>query len=92
MISILLGSLAILNALSDSVKETILSVMEIDTDTIDENTKLGNISNWDSFNNLMLISRFQEDFNIEFTAAEIEKTQSLKELFGLVESKITEKK
>ena len=78
--------------LRTKIKETILSVMEIDTDTIDENTKLGNISNWDSFNNLMLISRFQEDFNIEFTAAEIEKTQSLKELFGLVESKITEKK
>ena len=76
------------NATKDKIIKTINEVMGLDIKELDENRKLSEISEWDSFNNLMLISRFQDDFNIEFTAVEIEDAQTIKDIFALLDKKI----
>ena len=76
------------NATKDKFIKTINEVMGLDIKELDENRKLSEISEWDSFNNLMLISRFQDDFNIEFTAVEIEDAQTIKDIFALLDKKI----
>mgnify|MGYP001593386380 CR=1 FL=1 len=78
--------------LKDKIRQTILSVMDIDILSLNEDSKFKDIANWDSFNNLMLISRFQDELKIEFTALEIEKTQKLKDLYSLIESKLVKSK
>lgn len=71
------------------VKEIVDSVMGIDITKLDPETKFNSMPEWDSFNNLMLISRFQDEFNVEFTAVEIENTQRVKDLLVLIEKKVT---
>jgi len=56
-----------------------------------EATKINTISDWDSFNNLMLISKFQEIFNIEFTAVDIEYIQTINDFFKLIDKKLSHK-
>jgi acyl carrier protein len=61
--------------------------MDIDISTMKGSTKINTISEWDSFNNLMLISKFQNEFKVNFTAVEIEETQTIDSLFNLIEKK-----
>ncbi len=72
----------------NDIIRTINEVMGLDIKKIDENRKLSEISEWDSFNNLMLISRFQDELHIEFTAVEIEDAQTVKDIFSLLEKKL----
>ncbi len=66
-------------------------VMGVDVTKIEKDKQINTISEWDSFNNLMLISRLQEEFGIEFTAEEIEDTQTIGNLLSLLDKKIKEK-
>jgi len=68
--------------------KTIEEVMGISIAKIDPKAPLNTISEWDSFNNLMLISKFQEEYNIEFTALEIENAKTLADVFALLDKKI----
>lgn len=73
--------------LEKRVSRIIESVMGINVEGIDRRKRFDQIGEWDSFNNLMLISRMQEEFKIEFTAVEIEETKNLEQLFSLMEKK-----
>jgi acyl carrier protein len=77
--------------LKNKINKTINSIMGIDVSTIETSAKLNTIPEWDSFNNLMLISKFQDEFNVEFTAIEIEETQTIDAIFNLIEKKIAKK-
>lgn len=70
------------------ITHLISEVMGIDVDKFDKTKKLNTISEWDSFNNLMLITRMQETFKIEFTALDIEKAQTINDIYALVERKM----
>jgi len=74
--------------LKEKTREIVNSVMKIDITKLDPESKFNSISEWDSFNNLMLISKFQDEFGIEFTALEIENTQKVKDLLNLLERKV----
>ena len=65
--------------------------MKIDIESMDEKTKFHDIPAWDSFNNLMLILRFQEEMKVKFTAIEIEETLCISDLFSLLERKAAQK-
>ena len=76
-------------SLKDKINQIIKSVMEVDISCMESSTKINTISEWDSFNNLMLISKFQDEFKIEFTAVEIEEMKTIESLFNQIEKKIT---
>ena len=69
------------------IVSVVKEVMGIDIESMDHTRKIQTISEWDSFNNLMLISRFQQEFSVEFTAHEIEATQTIQDLFNLIQKK-----
>ena len=73
----------------EKIIEIIKSVVGIDVSSIDESTKINTISEWDSFNTLMLISKFEEEFKITFTAVEVSNTYTVKDLFDLLEKKLS---
>ena len=77
--------------IDEDIAKVIESVMEISLQKLDKKQKLNAIPEWDSFNNLMLISRFQEEFDIEFTALDIEKTQTIQQIFDLIKTKLSKK-
>jgi acyl carrier protein len=64
-------------------------VMKFDFSKLDRNKKIEEIDEWDSFNNLMLISKYQEVFNIEFTTEEVSNTKTIQDLLDLMERKTT---
>ena len=77
--------------LEKDIAQIVTSVMGIDLSTLDPNIKFSNIPSWDSFNNLMLISKFEEVYNVNFTAVEIEQTQTISDLMTLIRKKLQQK-
>lgn len=73
----------------EKIIQTINSVMDLDVSGLDKSAKLNTIPKWDSFNNLMLISKFQDDFDVEFSASEIEDAQTMDSILALIDKKIS---
>ena len=71
----------------EKIVKIIKSVVGVDISPLDKSTKINTISEWDSFNTLMLVSRFEEEFKMKFTAVEINNTHTIKDLFELLEKK-----
>jgi acyl carrier protein len=67
--------------------DTVNDVMSIDLSKLDPESKFAEISSWDSFNNLMLISKMEDIFKVHFTAQEIENTKKVKDLYELIKFK-----
>jgi acyl carrier protein len=78
---------ALMSKNKSKIKELILDVMNIDLDKIDQNKNLTEIGEWDSFNNLMLISRMESEFKVKFSVKEIEETNTIKKIIELVDKK-----
>ncbi len=72
----------------NQVKEIIESVMELNLDDFEENKVIAEISQWDSFNNLMLISKFEEDLGITFSASDIEEIITLQDLYDFIDENL----
>ena len=73
--------------LLQDIVRMVKEIMKVDITALKRETKINTIPTWDSFNNLMLISKFQEDFGIEFTALDIENTQTIGDLLAFLEKK-----
>lgn len=71
----------------EQIEKTIREVMGIDIRNYPPERKISEISEWDSFNNLMLISRFQEEMGVEFTAVEIDEVQTIIDLYNILDRK-----
>ena len=74
--------------LVNDVCTIVQEVMQVDITPMDKKTKFAEIASWDSFNNLMLVSRFEEHFAIKFTAVEVEQTKTVGDLFSLLSKKV----
>jgi acyl carrier protein len=72
----------------DTIKEIVQEVMDIDINDFEDSQVIAEISEWDSFNNLMLIAKFEEDLNIEFSASDVEELIILSDLYVFIESKL----
>jgi acyl carrier protein len=79
--------LAMEKAIREQVIAIVKSVVGIDIAKYPASTVISTISEWDSFNNLMLIARFQEDLNIEFTAHDVERIQTIGALMDFLDEK-----
>lgn len=67
--------------------KVISDVLSIDTSSINEATGPDNVESWDSFNALMLISEFEEVFNLKFTMPEVEHIKSVKNIIEVLKKK-----
>ncbi len=73
----------------DELKKLITDIMQIDIDTIDNKKALGTIDEWDSFNNLMLISRVEDHFKVKFSVKDIEDVNTIEKIIEIVEKKVS---
>ena len=76
----------------EQIAEIIKSIVGININSFDSSKEINKISEWDSFNNLMLISEFQEKLNVEFSTIEIEEIITIKDLLNLLEKKTSSQK
>ncbi len=75
----------------NELKKLIDDVMQIDIDKIDNNKLLGTIDEWDSFNNLMLISRVEDHFKVTFSVKDIEEVDTIQKIIQIIEKKVDKK-
>ena len=72
----------------NTIRDIVQEVMDIDINDFEDNKNIAEISEWDSFNNLMLIAKFEEDLNIEFSASDVEDLILLSDLYTFVEKNL----
>ena len=57
------------------------------SETVNQETKLKDFSNWDSMNHMILITRIETEFDIQFTGDEIADLKTVGCILDLVEKK-----
>ncbi len=65
-------------------------VLGIDINAIDGSTGLENVESWDSFNVILLVSEFEQAFNIKFTMPEVECFKSVKDITDVLKKRNVE--
>ncbi len=64
------------------------SIMNIKVDDKMMNLKINKISEWDSFNNLMLIGEVEKKFSIKYSANEIESLETVNSVVDSIFNKV----
>lgn len=72
----------------DKLKEIVQNAMHIDLDTIDKNKNIDEISEWDSFQNLMITSEIESTFKIKINSAELSAMKTVRKIIEVIESKL----
>ena len=62
------------------------NVLDIDVNTISDDTSPENTKNWDSFNALLLISELESEFKISFTMSEMYAIKNVKDIKDVLKS------
>jgi len=57
------------------------------SETVNQETKLKDFSNWDSMNHMILITQIESEFNIQLTGDEIADLQTVGSINKLIELK-----
>jgi len=55
-------------------------VLDIEIDTISDQTSPDNTENWDSYNGLMIVSELESTFNVHFTMDEVVSVKNVKDI------------
>ena len=64
----------------ETLKELVARVLNIDKNDINDNSSPENITNWDSFNGLMLVSELENNFNVKFSIDEVMAVKGFKDI------------
>ena len=67
-------------------------VQELDSEEIDIERPITELSVWNSINSLFILNRIHQDFGVLLTIEEIRKSKSIKSLVGLISNKQKMKK
>ena len=73
--------------MGDKIKEIFARVFNIKLSEISDSMSKENTPEWDSLNNLMLLTEVEKEYNIKFTASEITKIKCLKDIESILESR-----
>ena len=61
--------------MSEKIREIFMEILKIDD--LKSNSSLNKTENWDSLNHLIIMSRLENEFNVKFTAKDIERLKFL---------------
>lgn len=64
----------------ERLKAILSRVLEIEEDSITDETSPDNVESWDSFNALVLVSELEKSFNVKFTMDEVIATKCVKDI------------
>jgi len=74
--------------LEGAIKRVMADTLDLDVESIRENTSAENVPNWDSANHIQLVLALEEEFSISFDVAEIEAMFSFLDIVQMVQSKL----
>ena len=63
-----------------TLKELVAKVLDIDKEMLNDESSSENISSWDSFNELMMVSELEDNFKVKFTLNEVESVKKFKDI------------
>ena len=55
----------------ETLKQLVGRVLGVDANDLNDESSPDNISSWDSFNGLMLVSELEKNFKVKFTMGEV---------------------
>ena len=64
------------------------AVFEMPVDEIDENSSPDNIESWDSINHMKIVVAMEEEFNVQFTDADIIELINMKLIMAVLLEKL----
>ena len=64
----------------DKLKSILAKVLNVKEESINDQTSPDNVSSWDSFNGLMLVSELESGFKIKFSMDEVTSVRSVGEI------------
>jgi len=76
------------DSLPDTVSRIMADILELDEDSIDEDTEMGVVEQWDSGNHIRLILALEEEFYVSFEVSEIEAMTSFADIVSALERKL----
>jgi acyl carrier protein len=74
--------------MDSKLREIIANALEIEPEELDDNASQKNISEWDSFALMAIVSALEEEFKVDLTLEEIMEMQSLQKIKQILEKKI----
>jgi acyl carrier protein len=80
-----------MDEVEEKLRRIIQDIMGMDIAAVDYNKNLKEVQEWDSFNNLMIISEIESAFKIKFTAGDIYGVDTIAKILGLVRKKLGQK-
>lgn len=72
----------------EKVQEIFRDIFDDDNLVINDDTSASDIDNWDSLNQINVISAIEIEFNIKFMLADLNKLDNVSAIIQLIESKI----
>jgi|APSaa5957512535_1039671.scaffolds.fasta_scaffold290715_2 acyl carrier protein len=66
--------------MSEKIREIFMEILKIDD--LKPNSSLNKTENWDSLNHLIIMSRLENEFNVKFTAKDIEQLISFENIYN----------
>ena len=70
--------------MKDQIKEILCDILEIDDFEWSDEKTPGDFDDWDSLKNLRIITALEEEFDLQFTMAEIQEMQTLGKVLEIV--------
>ena len=64
----------------ETLKQLVARVLSISVEKLNDESSPNNISSWDSFNGLMVVSELEKNFNVKFTMDEVVSVTKFKEI------------
>jgi acyl carrier protein len=74
--------------MEEQIKQIMADIFGMDPASIDESTTQDRTPNWDSLNHINLIIAFEQEFQVTFSAEEIEMMISFTDVLETVEEKL----
>lgn len=72
----------------DIIKQVMADILDIDPATIEGDTGMDNVEDWDSANHINLVMGLEEEFSVSFDVAEIESMITFDDILATVEAKL----
>ncbi len=77
-----------MDEVEQKVRKIVQDIMGLDINTIDHAKNLKEVEEWDSFNNLMVVSDIEDSFGIKFTSNDIYGVDTIAKIIGIVKKKL----
>lgn len=70
----------------NDLKKVLSEVLNVNESEINRDSSPENISSWDSFNGLILVSELESNFNVKFTTEEIYSVKKVADIIKILKS------